>query len=186
MFAALQPLLLKFPLEAALFQREYGTKTFSASAYFLSKTLVELPKSLLVATLTWVAAYWLMALHGPLLLYVLALWLTGLAASSTALLIGCLSSNVEVALQAAPAIFVPQILFAGFFIQSSQIPAWLRWAQYLCSLKYGINLLLLVEFGPPTTDGWSAGDQLAAQELPQHEGVEEASTCRSPRSGLWP
>ena len=99
MFAALQPLLLKFPLEAALFQREYGTKTFSASAYFLSKTLVELPKSLLVATLTWVAAYWLMALQGPLLFYVLALWLTGLAASSTALLIGCLSSNVEVALQ---------------------------------------------------------------------------------------
>ena len=55
--------------------------------------------------------------------------------ASTALMIGCLASNVEVAIQASPAIFVPQILFAGFFIQAEQIPVWLRWAQYLCSLK---------------------------------------------------
>ena len=68
--------------------------------------------------------------------------------------------------------FVPQILFAGFFIQTAQIPAWLRWAQYLCSLKYGINLLLVAEFGPPTTDDWPAAYQLAAQELLEHEGVE--------------
>ena len=39
MFGAAQPLLLKFPLEAALFRREYATKTYSATAYFLSKTV---------------------------------------------------------------------------------------------------------------------------------------------------
>ena len=90
---------------------------------------------------------------------------------STALLIGCFSSNVEVALQAAPAIFVPQILFAGFFIQASQIPWWLRWAQYLCSLKYGINLLLVTEFGPQVADGWDPAYTQQAAELLAHEGV---------------
>ena len=51
------------------------------------------------------------------------------------------------AMQAAPAIFVPQFLFAGFFVKLSQIPVWIRWAQYLCSLKFGINLLMINEFG---------------------------------------
>ena len=37
-------------------------------------------------------------------------------------------------------------LFAGFFIPITSIPVWLRWAQYLCSLKYSLNLLVVVEF----------------------------------------
>jgi hypothetical protein len=44
-------------------------------------------------------------------------------------------------------LFVPQILFSGFFIRTSLIPIYMRWAQYLCSLKYAINLLLIIEFG---------------------------------------
>jgi hypothetical protein len=46
----------------------------------------------------------------------------------------------------APLLFVPQMLFAGFYIRTSQIPIFLRWAQYLCALKYTMNLFLLVEF----------------------------------------
>ena len=46
----------------------------------------------------------------------------------------------------APLLFVPQILFAGFFIRTSLIPVWIRWIQYLCPLKYGINLFFLNEF----------------------------------------
>jgi hypothetical protein len=37
----------------------------------------------------------------------------------------------------APLLFVPQILFGGFFIRTSLIPVWLRWAQYVCGMKYG-------------------------------------------------
>jgi hypothetical protein len=41
---------------------------------------------------------------------------------------------------------VPQILFAGFFIKIEQIPVYLRPFQYLCSLKYALNLLMISEF----------------------------------------
>lgn len=51
-----------------------------------------------------------------------------------------------------PLLFVPQLLFAGFFVQSELIPPWLRWAQYLCSLTYGVRLALLVEFGDCAND----------------------------------
>ena len=39
--------------------------------------------------------------------------------------------------------FVP---FVGFFIRTSLIPIFLRWAQYLCAIKYAVNLVLLTEF----------------------------------------
>jgi hypothetical protein len=38
------------------------------------------------------------------------------------------------------------MLFAGFFVRIQQIPVYLRWAQYLCALKYCLNLILLTEF----------------------------------------
>ena len=46
----------------------------------------------------------------------------------------------------------PQVLYAGLFVRVDQIPPWIRWGQYLCSLKYGINLFLANEFGAATCD----------------------------------
>lgn len=46
-----------------------------------------------------------------------------------------------------PLLFVPQLLFAGFFVRTDLIPKALQWAQYLCSLTYGVRLALLAEFG---------------------------------------
>lgn len=172
MFAAAQPLLLRFPLDRAIFLREYATSSYGAVPYFLSKSLVELPQSLAQSVITWLAVYWLMGFHGSILVYVLVFWVTGMAAASTALLVGCLASNPEVAQQAAPAIFVPQLLFAGFFIKTEQIPVWLRWAQYLCSLKYGINLLLINEFGESTRADWPVVQQFVAQSIIEDNDID--------------
>eukprot|EP00965_Chrysotila_dentata_P142909 4722491-Pleurochrysis_carterae.AAC.3 len=57
------------------------------------------------------------------------------AISGIAFLLGVAVSDVETATALSPLILVPQILFAGFFIESDQIPVWLRWAQWLCVLK---------------------------------------------------
>ncbi|EEQ97291.1 abc transporter, putative [Perkinsus marinus ATCC 50983] len=59
---------------------------------------------------------------------------------------GCFAPNPKTAMEAGPLLFVPQILFAGFFVDLSEVPAFLRWVQYLCSLKYAMNLLFLAEF----------------------------------------
>jgi len=172
MFQAAQPLLLRFPLDRAIFLREYATSSYGAVPYFLSKSMIELPQSLIASFLTWIAVYWLMGFHGSFVYATLVFWLTGLAAASTALLVGCLATNPEVAQQVAPAIFVPQLLFAGFFIATEQIPVWLRWAQYLCSLKYGINLLILNEFGNATRADWPEPQQLEAQGIIDQNDID--------------
>ena len=43
-------------------------------------------------------------------------------------------------------ILISIFLMSGFFIRTSLIPVFLRWAQYLCAIKYAINLVLLTEF----------------------------------------
>lgn len=71
-----------------------------------------------------------------------------LAMSSTALavLLGCAVEDPKLAQEMLPILFVPQMLFAGFFVSPSLIPAWLRWAQYLCTLTYAVRLSLVAEF----------------------------------------
>lgn len=70
----------------------------------------------------------------------------GIASASVAVAIGCAIPNVKNVTELGPVIFVPQLLFAGFFVKMSQVPVFLQWAQYLCSMKYTMNLILLLEF----------------------------------------
>eukprot|EP01060_Flectonema_neradi_P018647 TRINITY_DN2552_c0_g2_i1.p1 TRINITY_DN2552_c0_g2~~TRINITY_DN2552_c0_g2_i1.p1 ORF type:complete len:647 (+),score=140.98 TRINITY_DN2552_c0_g2_i1:72-1943(+) len=146
MFGLAQPLLLSFPLERPVFLREYATGTYDSIPYFISKLLVEIPITILQSTVMYLVTYWLMELNGNFVYLTLATSLLGLVAASTAILIGSVSSNPQMAIQLSPLLFVPQILFSGFFISTSFIPSYLRWAQYLCSLKYGINLMMIAEF----------------------------------------
>jgi hypothetical protein len=65
---------------------------------------------------------------------------------SLAMGLGCLVPNVKDVTELTPIVFLPQILFAGFFIRTTLIPKFLRWAQYLCGIKYALNLAIMTEF----------------------------------------
>ena len=53
-----------------------------------------------------------------------------------------------ISVQLFPLIAVPQILFTGIFLSIDAIPSWIRWIQFLCPLKYAVNLMFIVEFQP--------------------------------------
>lgn len=145
MFGLAQPTMLSFPQERPIFLREYASGQYGAAPYFLSKVLVEVPKSFAVVLFIYLISFWIIDFQGSFVVLVLVTTLFGLVASSVSLLIGSLASNVQVGVQLTPLLFVPQLLFSGFYIPISQIPGWLRWAQYLCSLKYALNLLVVEE-----------------------------------------
>lgn len=126
MFGAAQPVMLMFPFERPMFMREYSTGTYSAITYFLSKVVIELPLTFTQSLLQWILLYWMMDLNGSFIFFVLESWILGLASSSVALGLGAAVSNVKDVTELAPLLFVPQLLFAGFFIRTSQIPVFLR------------------------------------------------------------
>jgi len=155
MFGTVQPLLLQFPLERPIFLREYAANMYGTIPYFLAKTMVEIPLTFLTALGTWLIAYWIMDMSGNFLYLVLITWGMGLTAASIALLVGCCVPNAQMVQELAPLVFVTQILFTGIFIPISLVPAWLRWMQYVCALKYAINLGCIVEFaGSPDDLEW--------------------------------
>ncbi|CAJ1354546.1 unnamed protein product [Effrenium voratum] len=146
MMGAAQPVILQFPQERPVFLREYAAHQYGVLPYFISKTIVEMPVVLMSQIVTIAVTYWWMGLHGNILLLVGVSWLLGIASSSLALLVGCGVASAQKAIQLAPLTLIPQMLFSGLFVPVAKIPASLRWAQYLCPLKYAINLMTVVEF----------------------------------------
>ena len=146
MFGSAQPVMLMFPFERPLFMREYSTGTYGPISYFISKIVTELPLSFLQTVVQYIIVYFMVGMQGSWIYLVLASWGLGLASSSAALVLGAAVPNVKDVTELAPLLFVPQLLFAGFFIRTAQIPVWIRWSQYLCGIKYAMNLVLLTEF----------------------------------------
>jgi len=146
MFGISQPVLLSFPMERPIFLREYASGAYGVVPYIVSKLLVDIPLSVGQASLITVVTYWLLGLNGVFPWIALAIALIGMAGASLALVIGSIAREPTVAIQLAPVLFVPQFLFAGFFVATSKVPSWIRWAQYLCTLKYGLNLMAIAEF----------------------------------------
>ena len=148
MFANSQLLLLSFPLERPVFIREYSSGLYSSAAYAVSKWLVEWPVLFAQICLQVLIAYFMMGLRGSFIGLVYSCFLITVASSSVALLVSAVATDARQALEAAPIIFVPQIYYTGFFLESvDQMPAVLRWGRYLCSLKYGLNIAIISEFG---------------------------------------
>jgi ABC-type multidrug transport system permease subunit len=83
--------------------------------------------------------------------FMLFLTTYALAMSSTALavMLGCAVEDPKLGQEMLPLLFVPQMLFSGFFVIPELIPVWLRWARYLCSLTYALRIATVEEFDDP-------------------------------------
>mmetsp|Transcript_15002 Transcript_15002/g.38536 ORF Transcript_15002/g.38536 Transcript_15002/m.38536 type:complete len:649 (-) Transcript_15002:139-2085(-) len=178
MFGAAQPTLLAFPLERPTFLHEYGSGTYGVLPYFISKTISEGVLTFLQASVIFLLQWKLMELQGPIYYFIFAGFGLSMVAQSLALLLGCVVSAVKVAVELSPLVFVPQIVFSGLFIQVSQIPVWLRWAQYACCLKFAINLFMVIEFSGPACS--PSAQITSGQNASTTQAIEDnwKETCR--------
>lgn len=79
-------------------------------------------------------------------MYWATVYALAMASTALAVLLGCSVEDPKLGQEMLPLLFVPQMLFAGFFVTPELIPVWLRWARYLCTLTYSIRILLVEEF----------------------------------------
>jgi hypothetical protein len=78
--------------------------------------------------------------------------LSGLSASVISFLLGSVIKTVDIAAALSAYVLVVQILLAGFFVDSSQIPSVLRWLQWVMPLRYGLSIMFIAEFsGQPNS-----------------------------------
>lgn len=153
MFGTAQPSLLAFPEERPVFLREYSTNHYYVSSYFASRLVLEAVVTFFQVMLACVISYFFLSLTMNFMYFFGIVYVLAMAATAVAVLLGCSVGDPKMGQEFLPVLFIPQLLFAGFFVPPDFIPSWLRWAQYLCSLTYAVRLALDAEFGDCAADG---------------------------------
>jgi hypothetical protein len=142
-----QSALLYFPEERPIFLREYSTDHYSVVSYFASRLVIEAFNTGIQVIIMVTLIYNMVNFRGSMAIYYATTYALAMSGTAMAVMLGVLSGgNGKLAQQLIPLIFIPQLLFSGFFVSPNLIPFCLRWLQYVCVLPYAVRMLIIEEF----------------------------------------
>jgi ABC-type multidrug transport system ATPase subunit len=145
-FGQVEGVSVTIPSIRKLFSAEHSFSDFYGSlSFFVAQLLIELPLTFINSIIQVSAAYWIVGFQGSYAAWLGIVFCTSVATSSVGWLISSTSKSPLVALQLIPVVFLPQLLFSGLLTDVQLIPPWLNWLEYLCYLKYCLNLAFLIE-----------------------------------------
>lgn len=129
--------------------REHLNNWYSLKAYYIAKTLVEIPFQIMFSTF-YLAIVYLMT-NQPLDPQRFAMWLVILICmafmgQSIGLFFGAVF-GIRAAVFVAPTSVLPLVLFCGFFINFSAIPTHIYWFSYLSFMAYAFEGSIITLYG---------------------------------------
>jgi ATP-binding cassette subfamily G (WHITE) protein 2 len=140
--------LTAFQLEKRLFQREHNQGLFSAFTYYSAKVLCEVPLLILSPIIAVSIAYPMTGLQSEghhLSIAMLSLITGSFAAQAMGLLISNWSPNLHVANIVMPMVLSFMLLFSGLFVNSSSVPVFFGWIEYVNFMKFTFEMVAFTD-----------------------------------------
>lgn len=153
--------------ERTVLEHETRRGAYGIAAYFVAKTLAELPSQAAFAAVFGTLAYYFAGLRRDLaagLAHAGIVALATLVAESLALFVGAAAPDAKTAVALGPAALSVFLLFAGFLVSLDSLPPCTRILQAASLFRHAFAALVKIEFDTPATFDCSTWDraQLAA------------------------
>lgn len=138
-----------FPMERGVLMKERATGSYRMSAYFISKTISEVPFLFLYPTVYIIINYWLVGLNpnfARFVLHILVIWLVSFTSESFGYAASAAILNPRNAIAFLTIFLLFLMIIGGFYADPELIPNWIGWLQYVSIVRYGYYLLARIEF----------------------------------------
>jgi len=151
-FSGMLGVLQVFPLEKPIFYREYQSGTYRVDAYFLARTLCEIPIQFTFPIIFGTISWWLIGFNDRadrFFLFLFLLVTAGNAAISLGYIVSAVAPNVTAAMAIGTVMLFPLLIFGGLLINTSSIPKYFWWLDVFSFFKYGytaINVLIWKDY----------------------------------------
>ncbi|CAL2032003.1 unnamed protein product [Caenorhabditis brenneri] len=131
--------------ELPVFLREHKSNIYSVEAYFLAKSIAELPQYTALPLIYATIVYWMSGLVAwPLTAFIVFVFvcitLTWVAVS-IAYVGACIFGDEGLVVTFMPMFVLPMLVFGGFYINANNIPSYFRHISYLSWFKHGFEAL---------------------------------------------
>ena len=142
-----------FALELSLVMREQQANMYSISAYYWSKTVIEIPFMVLFSGLYATSLYFIVGLRETaeaFFSFLLMVVLLAFVGQSFGMLISAAAPSLEMALVLGPLVFLPMSLASGFL--TTEMPVWLIWLEKVSFVKWAFEGAVYAELNGKTLD----------------------------------
>lgn len=147
-FFSVYSALYTFPDEREVLNKDRAGGSYRLSAYYLAKTSVEIPADLFYPTFFVVATYFTVNFSPSataFFLHSLTLLLSVTASLSLGVVISAVLTNVKESQVFASVWILSSMLLSGYYIESENIPAFLRWVRHISYIKFSYESMVRIE-----------------------------------------
>ncbi|KAK9079231.1 hypothetical protein SSX86_000901 [Deinandra increscens subsp. villosa] len=144
--------IFTFPQERAMLKKERGADMYKLSAYFVARTMSDIPLDLLLPLIFLLIVYFMAGLRltaQAFFLTMVIIFLCILAAQGLGLAIGAAVMDLNRATTLASVIVMAFMLAGGFFVKD--VPIFISWLSYLSFNYHTYRLVLKVQYGHITS-----------------------------------
>jgi ABC-type multidrug transport system permease subunit len=132
-----------------IFRLSINSECVRLSAYFLGKSVVEVPLDLVYPFFFSVYIYWMLNLNpeaSRFILFLVFVGITVFTAQSIGLFIASVFMDFRKSQTLAAVFMLTSMLTGGFYVNDSQMPVWIRWIQYLSFIHYIYDSFMINQF----------------------------------------